>query len=493
MQNSASRRRVLQGLIASNIVIGFNLAKREWITSANAAPGFEALPPLEGVLYTDSAARDAAGDDFGHLVHRLPIAVLKPGSVEDVVKMVRFARTHKLQVAARGQGHSTYGQPQVEAGIVVDTSSLNTIHHLDRERAEVDAGVLWSQLLQASLEQQLTPPVLTDYIELSIGGTLTVGGIGGTSHRYGVQVDNVLELWVVTGAGNLETCSRSQNRALFTAVLAGLGQCGIIVRATIGLIRADQNARVFLLFYSDLTAFTSDQRLLITQGRFDYVEGQVVPDASGGWRYMLEAASFYTPPKLPNNTVLLSGLSYTQGTEQIEDKSYFDFANRLAPTIAFLKQSGLWSYPHPWLDLFVPGTAVESFVGDIVANLTLTDTGQGPVLLYPAIANQFKLPLFQVPHEEIVFLFSILRTAPVDASTISRMLADNRAFYERNRALGGYRYPIGAVPFSPADWKQHFHSVWGKLVSAKRRYDPDWLLTPGQGIFSEVDNGAKRV
>lgn len=82
-----------------------------------------------------------------------------------------------------------------------------------------------------------------------------------------------------------------------------------------------------------------------------------------------------------------------------------------------------------------------------------------------------------------MFLFSILRTAPPDASVSARMLADNRRFFERNRALGGYRYAIGAIPFSQADWKQHFHPVWGKLVSAKRRYDPGNVLTPGQGIF----------
>ncbi|MGL5878700.1 MAG: FAD-binding protein, partial [Xenococcaceae cyanobacterium] len=180
---------------------------------------------------------------------------------------------------------------------------------------------------------------------------------------------------------------------------------------------------------------------------------------------------------------LLTGLSYIQGTQQIEDKSFFDFANRLAPTVAFLKESGVWFYPHPWLDLFVPGTAVNGFVGEIVSNLTLADTGQGPVLLYPVATDRLTLPLFRVPDEEVVFLFAILRTAPPDASAIAKMLADNRTFFERNRDSGGYRYPIDAVPFSQADWRQHFYPVWGRLVSAKRRYDPDNLLTPSQGIF----------
>jgi hypothetical protein len=413
--------------------------------------------------------------------------VLKPGSIEDIIRIIQFARTYKIKIAARGQGHSTYGQSQVEAGVIIDMSTLNKIHSIGADRAIVEAGVVWSQLLQQTLRQGLTPPVLTDYIELSIGGTLSVGGIGGATHRYGVQVDNVWELQVVTGEGKLETCSKIQNRDLFEAVLAGFGQCGIIVQATIKLIVAPTNARVFLLFYNDLATFTRDQGLLITDERFkrfNYVEGQVVPNGNGGWRYMLEVASFYSSTTTPNNNVLLAGLNYIRGTEQIENKSYFDFLNRLANTVTYLKSIGIWSYPHPWLNLFVPSSAVESFVGKVVSTLTLADTGQGPVLLYPVKKNRFRLPLFRVPRKEIVFLFAILRTAaPSEEAVVTRMLSDNRRLFEKNRDEGSYRYSVDAIPFSQNDWQQHFRPVWGKLVSAKRRYDPDNLLTPGQGIF----------
>lgn len=484
MKNNTSRRAVLQSLIGSAIVIGFDLCNRSWVTSASAASRFESLPPLDGVLYTDNTKLAAVSDDFGHIVHRQPIAVLEPGSISDIIRIIQFVRTYKIKIAARGQGHSTYGQSQVEAGVVINMSTLNQIHSIGADRAIVDPGVVWSQLLQQTLPHSLTPPVLTDYIELSIGGTLSVGGIGGATHRYGVQIDNVLEVQVVTGEGKLETCSKFQNRDLFEAVLGGLGQCGIIVQATIKLIAAATNTRVFLLFYDDLATFTRDQRLLISDQRFNYVEGQVVANDNGGWRYMLEAASFYNSPATPNNNVLLAGLNYIRGTEKIEDKSYFDFLNRLADTVAFLKSIGVWSYPHPWLNLFVPGSVVESFVGEVVSTLTLADTGQGPILLYPVKTNCFHLPLFRVPTEEIVFLFSILRTAaPPEDAVVTRMVSDNRRLFEQNRDLGGYKYSVSTIPFSQDDWQQHFRPVWGKLVSAKRRYDPDNLLTPGQGIF----------
>ncbi|GAA6624289.1 FAD-binding protein [Scytonema sp. NUACC26] len=485
MKNYASRRNILQGLIASTILVGFDTVNSSWVAFASTADSFVNLPHLDGVLYADDDTRANAADDFGHLVRRYPKAVLKPGSIDDIVNIIKFARTHNLKVAARGQGHTCFGQAQVEDGVVIDTSTLNKIHDISADRAIVEAGVRWSELLQATLPQQLTPPVLTDYLELSVGGTLSSGGIGGATHRYGVQVDNVLELQVVTGKGHLLTCSPYQNQDLFETVLAGLGQCGIIVKATIRLIKAESNARVFLLDYDDLAAFTHDQRLLIEDERFNYVEGQIVSDSKGGWRYLLEAASFYTPPNEPDNTSLLSSLSYTQGTEKIEDKTYFDFLNRLAPTVAFLQSIGVWSNPHPWIDLFVPATAVEKYISEVVSTLTLADTGNSPILLYPVKTDRFTLPLFRVPNEQIVFLFAILRTAPSDDDTTSaRMLADNRRLFERNRDLNGTRYPVGATAFSQEDWQQHFGSVWSRLVNAKRRYDPDNVLTPGQGIFT---------
>lgn len=485
MKNSLSRRDILQGLITSTVVIGFDTVCRSWVTRANAASLFVNLPDLDGVLYTDDATRVHAADDFGHLVRHYPKAVLKPGSINDIVKIIKFARTYNIKVAARGQGHTCYGQAQVENGVVIDMSTLNKIHNINPLQVVVDAGVRWSELLQATLPQQLTPPVLTDYLELSIGGTLSNGGIGGATHRYGVQVDNVLELQVVTGEGELLTCSLYQNRDLFEAVLAGLGQCAIIVRATVRLIKAERNARVFLLDYDDLATFTRDQRLLIDSERFNYVEGQIVNNPNGGWRYLLEAASFYTPPSEPDNTKLLASLSYTKGSEKIEDKSYFEFLNRLAPTVAFLKSIDVWSNPHPWINLFIPATAVDQYISEVVSTLTLADTGNSPVLLYPVKTNRFTLPLFRVPNEQIAFLFTILRTAPPnDDTTKVRMLNDNRKLFERNRDLNGTRYPVDAIAFSQEDWQQHFGRTWNKLINAKQRYDPASILTPGQNIFT---------
>jgi cytokinin dehydrogenase len=195
------------------------------------------LTDLSGTLLFDDAARQAAADDFGHIVHRLPTAVLKSGSVQDIVKMVQFANRRGLKVSMRGQGHAMFGQTQVDAGVVIDSSNLNSVRIINsggRPAVEAGPGALWGPVLNAAYVNKLTPPVNVDGAYLSVGGTISTGGFGGTSWREGFQVDHVLELQVVTGDGQLVRCSDERNSDLFNAALAGMGQCGIIVNVVLG-------------------------------------------------------------------------------------------------------------------------------------------------------------------------------------------------------------------------------------------------------------------
>lgn len=65
--------------------------------------------------------------------------------------------------------------------------------------ADVDSAWLWIEVLNKTLELGLTPVSWTDYLYLTVGGTLSNGGISGQASRYGPQISNVLELDVITG------------------------------------------------------------------------------------------------------------------------------------------------------------------------------------------------------------------------------------------------------------------------------------------------------
>jgi cytokinin dehydrogenase len=65
--------------------------------------------------------------------------VARPGSTDDVTAVVRVAAEHGVPVAARGSGHSTFGQAQAPNGIVVDMRHLAGIGAVDRDTIIVEA------------------------------------------------------------------------------------------------------------------------------------------------------------------------------------------------------------------------------------------------------------------------------------------------------------------------------------------------------------------
>jgi FAD/FMN-containing dehydrogenase len=489
MPDRLDRRGFLTTALAGAAVVAFDPFGRGWVTAAAASEGGVAgavsIPGLDGELVLDPGSLSGAADDYGHIVHRAPVALLRPGSVRDVVTAVQYANRLRIKVAARGQAHTTFGQAQVDGGLVIDINALATIHEVSGGYAVVDAGVRWLDLARAAADRGLTAPVFTDYLDLSVGGTLAAGGIGGATQHYGLQVDNVLALDVVTGDGVLRHCSPTSDRQLFDCVLGGLGQFAVVVRATVRLIQAPTEVRSYQLYYPDLATYLADQRLLLADGRFSSLEGQAQPAASGGWEFFVDAASYYRPPASPDDAALLAGLHFDPTRTVITEYSYLDWVNRLAPTVELLKELGIWYFPHPWINLFVPSSRTGELVSATLADLTVDDTGQGPVLLYPFRTDRLTRPFTMRPGEPVAFLFALLRTAvPPDPAVVARQLAGNRALYEAARAVGAKRYPVGSVPFSPADWRDHYGKQYAAFAAAKTCYDPRHLLAPGQGIFA---------
>jgi cytokinin dehydrogenase len=479
--HSVSRRGVLKTLGATAGVIGFDAATGLWTLSAQAqtqtSAAFAAVPRLDGTLHLDDATRNEYAQDFGAIVHEQPVAVLRPGSVDDIARMVAFARRHGIRIAGRGMAHTAFGQAQVQAGIVIDISTLNTIHRIDRDRIDgpcidVDAGIRWNTLLDATLAQGLMPPALTDYIGQTVGGTLSVGGVGAMTHRHGTQVDNVIELSVVTGRGKVVQCSATRRRDLFEAVLAGQGQVGIIVRATMTLIAAPQRIRVFDLVYTELAAMTGDIRRLMTDQRFDVLEAFALPLPDGTWIYLLQAGSCYDPPAQPNAAALLDGLHDQRFALGTEDHTLSAFANRVPVNLP--KQ------PHPWIDLILPDAAIEPFVGAVEQTLKpLVNGDTFQLLLIPMRTGLFTRPLFRAPASDFAFGFGILRFMPDDAGAVEQAVAYNRTLFDQCRDLGGTHYPISAVRLDRDDWVRHYGEQFGKLEAAKRRHDPDNVFASG--------------
>lgn len=419
-----------------------------------------------------------ASRDFGGIVHRRPSAVVEAGSAEDVGRLIRYAAGTGQRVAPRGQGHSGYGQAQAAGGIVMDLGELDRIHTLGGDRMTVDAGTRWIDVALAALKQGLLPPVLTDYLGLSVGGTLSVGGLSGTSFRAGAQVDAVESLVVATGRGDIVACSADRHAELFSATLAGLGQCAVILQATIRLVPAPPTLRVFRFTYADPPSMLEElQRLATDDGGFGYLLGIVTPTGDGGWNAQIEAIA---PSDRPGEGRLVE-MADVVHARRIENRNQETWVRRVEERVAALQALGLWSRPHPWLDMFVPSRVAERLLGEVLATPAVRGVGPLRILLYPLRRSRLQQPLLRTPDDESFFLLDVLCTAGPGAA--GRMVSANRSLFERCRDLGGTLYPIGAMPMTPGDWQLQFGNEWSRLVAAKEAFDPGNVLTPGPGIF----------
>lgn len=489
MQQSVNRRAFIQAA-AATAVVGFSEEAGAWVPAGleKLVGKLHGIPHLDGELLTDEASRLAVSTDLGGLEQLVPFAVLRPRSVNDVAKMVKFCLLRGIKVAARGQGHSTGGQGLVKNGLLIDMSTLGAIKRVGNGFAEVEGGALWRDVLAAALAKGQTPPVLTGYQGLSVGGTLSMGGISGMAYKRGVQIEHVLELTVVTGLGIKTKCSPTHNRPLFDAVLGGVGQYGIIVEAKVKLVPAKQRALDTTLQYDDLDTFLRDMRTLVDRGELDMVWGGMRRDANG-WLFELFTTVFYDPPHTPNVDHMLRGLSYNPDTRVDIDGTYFDYHTRVDGQIAFLRDVlGVWTgFMKPWFDVFLPWSRFKAYAEDLLATMTPEDVGNfGFVLLFPLKASTIHQPMFRIPKEELVVLWDITTSANFpgfDQAFASQMRARNMEWFRKARALGGTRYPIGTLDFSHADWRHHYGPEWTRAQLSKLLFDPTLLLTPGPGIF----------
>ncbi|KAK2358662.1 cytokinin dehydrogenase [Trifolium repens] len=498
------------------------------------------LPPAElanfdstisNKLHNDPQTIKIASSDYGNIIQEFPIAVFHPSSIQDIINLIKISNNSSVpfNIAARGQGHSTNGQSMARDGVVVDMASFR------KQRKEVAISVsedpligyyvdvggeqLWIDVLYETLEYGLAQVSWTDYLYLTVGGTLSNGGISGMTFRYGPQVTNVHELDVITGKGDYVTCSYEKNSELFNAVLGGLGQFGVITRARISLQPAPTTVKWIRLLYSDFFAFTKDQERLISMKggkqniEFDFLEGMLLMQQGSinNWRssnffpqsdhsriaslinkhsilYCLELVKYYDDQsdKMGDKEiqVLLQELAYIPGLHYEKNVPYIEFLNRVRNGELKLQSQGQWDVPHPWLNLFVPKSQILDFnlgvFKDIILKRNITN---GIVLVYPMNKSKWDDRMSTItPNEDVFYAVGFLHSSGFN--NWKEYEAQNKEILEFCSDVG-----IKVKQYLPnhstrEDWENHFGNKWMRFLERKHQFDPRMILSPGQKIFN---------
>jgi cytokinin dehydrogenase len=428
--------------------------------------------------------------NFGHIFTSMPRIVAEPASSADVAAVIAFARERKLPIATRGAAHSQSRLAVSDGGILLDMRSLQGVGTVERDGMTVDvqAGTAWGDLVRQLAAQGVAPPVLTNNLNVTVGGTLSIAGIGVASFRHGTQGDQVAEIEIVTGDGETRLCGPDRDPDLFWASIAGLGQVGVITRAKLRLRPYLPMTRTYYLLYDRIEPFLTASLHAMDSGRWDHLESWASPSPQGTkpvsgkrqvfarWFFPFHPTVEFDPKSPPDDRALLEGLDPYEHL-YTDDLPTLDFFARLEPVFDLWKRGGTWGHVHAWMETVLPWENVPHLLEAILPDLPPSILVGGHVLLWPAKGTTSRSRLFMRPPGENLMGFGILPAIPAPFWNEAKPMLENAS--RLSIAMGGKRYLSGYVDFDESEWKEHFGPEWAFFQAAKRRYDPDGILNPG--------------
>ncbi len=157
-----------------------------------------------------------------------PAFVVQPMNAGDVSNAVQYANENNLLTAVKCGGHSASGKSSCNGGMQIDLSRMRGVYVDPIDRTiRVAGGSLLGEMDHAAMAHGLVTTAGT-VSHTGVGGLVLGGGFGRLARRFGLSIDNVLEMDVVTADGVLRRASPAINPDLYWALRGGGGNFGIV-------------------------------------------------------------------------------------------------------------------------------------------------------------------------------------------------------------------------------------------------------------------------
>ena len=157
-----------------------------------------------------------------------PALIAQPTGAADVSSAVSFARDNNLLVAVKCGGHSASGKSSCDNGLQIDLSRYRSVRVDTKARtARVAGGSLLGEMDHEAMAHGLVTTAGT-VSHTGVGGLTLGGGFGRLARRFGMSIDNVLEMDIVTPDGQLRRAAPDENPDLYWALRGGGGNFGVV-------------------------------------------------------------------------------------------------------------------------------------------------------------------------------------------------------------------------------------------------------------------------
>jgi glycolate oxidase len=218
------------------------------------------------------------GDDYTHdealsASPQQPLAVVRPGSAEEVSRILLAASKARVPVTPRGSGTGLSGGciPR-EGGVVLSLERMKRIVEIDTENhmAVVEAGVTLHELNEALSAFGLVYPVFPGENSASLGGNVNTNAGGMRAVKYGVTRQHVIGLEAVLPTGEVirtggKLVKTSTGYDLTQIILGSEGTLAVVTQVTVKLVpRLRHSATLLAPFRSLAEVMHAVPALLIT-------------------------------------------------------------------------------------------------------------------------------------------------------------------------------------------------------------------------------------
>src|SRR5215831_5354560 len=439
------------------------------------------------VVAPSEAAYDVVRRVHNGMIDRRPAVVLRAHGTADVQAAVRFARERGLEISVRGGGHNVAGNAVTEGGVMIDLSAMRGVHVDPRmRRAHVQGGATWGDY---NRETQLHGLASTGGVvsTTGVGGLTLGGGLGWLLGKYGMAVDSLRAVELVTATGDIVRTSAKEHPDLFWALRGGGGNFGVATALEFKLHPLGPEVLSGLIVHP----LDAANELLPKFCRI----AKEAPDELTIWVVMRKAPPLpFLPTQWHGKEVLIFAACYSGDMKEGEKavKALRALGTPIADVIA----------PHPFTGwqaafdpLLTPGArnywkshdfndlseaAIRAIVGAVRAlpspecEVFIAHVG-GAMARVAANATAW-------PNRDAHFI--------MNAHSRWRDQAQDRACVAWARQLFEATQPFASgsvyVNFMPEDEKDRIADAYGanyrRLAEIKRRYDPDNLFRINQNI-----------
>jgi len=396
----------------------------------------------------------------------------------------------------------------------VNISSLREVLDVDAERREavVEPGVTFRQLVAATLRHGLIPTVVPELEGITVGGAVAGGSVEAMSYRYGGFHDACLEYELISGEGEVITCSPQEKPELFHMVHGSYGTLAVLTRLRCKLVPAGPYVKMTYHHHRTFETFQAEMQQRCAAADFDLVDGiihapdhlvlclgQFVDQAPRASDYTREEIYYKSTARLHTDylttmdycfrydtechwlTATLPPLQWRLvrrllGKQLLGSTNLITWSNRLAPLMKLKRR------PDVVCDVFIPSAHFERFYRWYVETFDfwpLWIVPYRPPTLYPWINEQHGQAMQDAMPDGLIIDCAVYGKANTDPGVdLSESL--ERKTYE----LAGLKTLISRNHHTPEAFWQVYHQE--HYQKAKMRLDP-------QGIFPDLCETFARV